>query len=225
MSSKWLFTFLLICFSVSFSAQVEDSVWVVTGKRYLGKGFKNWKPEVILDARRTVVGNEGARLFGLRIGVEHKRVNRWGLGLFGLDEPIIRSEIIDVDADVERAAYQFSYVSSYYERVLFLHPRWEWSAALHLGAGTISASYKLFHEEEIQNIDPISVKPIEISTSGYFNPIWWVSLGGGIGYRYMRETPPTLQTAYNGAIYIVKLKVKFGKMARAIFNKEVKDEY
>jgi hypothetical protein len=29
----------------------------------------------------------------------------------------------------------------------------------------------------------------------------------------------------NGAIYIVKLEVKFGKMASAVFNKEVKDEY
>lgn len=225
MSLKWLFTSVVICFSISLCAQVEDSVWVVTGKQYIGEGFKRWKAEVILDARRTVVGRDDARLFGLRFGVEHKRVHRWGFGLYGLDSDIVRNDLPGVEGNVETAIFQFGYASTYYERVLFFHPRWEWSAAIHLGRGSIATRYKLHDEKEFVELDRIDVKPLEISTSGYFNPTWWVSVGGGIGYRHMRDTPPEVRSAYNGMIYIVKLKMKFGKLVRGIFNKEVKDEY
>lgn len=225
MSIKWLFATVFSIMFFSLSAQVEDSVWVVTGKRYLGEGFKNWKPEVIFDGRRTVVLNDAVRLGGLRLGVEHKRVHRWGIGFYGLNNPIVRTELSEVNAKVDTAVFQFGYVSTYYERVLWFHPRWEWSAAIHLGAGTIETSYKLVGQEDYQTLEPLVVRPIELSTSGYFNPTWWASVGGGVGYRYMNETPPEVQRAYNGFIYIVKVKIKFGKIVRRIFNAEVKNEY
>ena len=225
MSLKWFLTALIICISVGLSAQVDDSVWGVSGKRYLGDGFKNWKPELILDGRRTIVGEESARLFGLRLGVEHKRVHRWGLGLYGLDAPIVRTDLPAVEGEVEKVIFQFNYVSTYYERVLYFNRKWEWSAAAHLGSGNITTDYKLVDEESFLSLEPIVVKPIELSTSGYFNPTWWASVGGGVGYRFMNETPPEIKQAYNGFIYIFKIKIKFGKMVRSIFNKEVKDEY
>jgi hypothetical protein len=221
------FTAFLFCLFVSELAvgQVNDSVWVVGGNRYLGEGFKRWRPELIFDGRRTFVGGNASRLGGLRVGMEHKRVHRMGVALYGLDNAIVSTNFILEGEDVEYATYQFSYLTLFYERVLWFHPKWEWSAAVHLGTGQIDTQYKLLHEDEFRTLTPITVKPFELSTSGYYNITWWLSAGGGMGYRYMRRTPPEVKSTYNGLIYIVKVKVKFGKLVKSIFNRDVKNEY
>ncbi len=221
--------FLYVLFFISYahatSAQVEDSVWIVTGDRYLGESFKKWRPELIFDARRTTVAGDASRLGGLRIGMEYKRVHRFGLGVYGLDNAIVRYRTSEDPGVMDTLAFNFSYATLFYERVLWFHPKWEWTAAMHLGSGTIESVVVNFPSDHPDKRELIAVKPTEISTSGYYNITWWLSAGGGLGYRFMRKTPTEVRGAYNGFVYIAKVKLKIGKLVKSIFNEEVKNEY
>jgi hypothetical protein len=215
----------LAAFGIQGTAQLQDTVWIVTGDRYLGDGFKKWRFEMILDARTTFVAGENAKLGGLRLGMEYRRVHRFGLGLYGLNNTLGSRTLSQIDENVDSALFSFSYLSIYYERVFYFHPKWELSSTIHLGSGEINVSYSLVGEDQFQNLEPINVRPLEISTSAYYNFTWWLSSGVGFGYRHMRKAPQEVRDIYNSPIYLVKLKIRFGKIVRRLFNEEVKDEY
>ncbi|NNE55630.1 MAG: hypothetical protein HKN32_06395, partial [Flavobacteriales bacterium] len=99
------------------------------------------------------------------------------------------------------------------------------NAAVHLGNGNINATILNLPIDDPRRNRTITVRPFELSTSGYYHVTWWLSAGGGVGYRYMRKTPPEARQAYNGFIYIAKLKIRFGKIVKSWFNEDVKNEY
>lgn len=181
--------------------------------------------DLVLDARTTFVGGQSSRLGGLRLGAEYRRVHRFGIGIYGLNNQLGRETLSTIDANVDSALFSFNYLSLYYERVLFFHPKWEWSAAVHAGSGDIKVSYSLEGEEDFQELEPISVRPLELSTSGYYHISWWLSVGTGVGYRYMRKAPDEVKSIYNSSIYLIKLKIRFGRIVKSFWNKDVKDEY
>jgi hypothetical protein len=69
------------------------------------------------------------------------------------------------------------------------------------------------------------VKPVEFSGSGYYNITYWLSVGGGLGYRFMRRTPSEVREIYDGPVIIAKVKVKFMKLIRSAWNNDVRYEY
>jgi hypothetical protein len=200
-------------------------VWIFGGYHQLGENTKKWKTDFVLDARQTAIGDQKARIGGIRLGIERRRIYRFGIGLYGFSNTVHSPAISGVEGQIESAEYEFSYLAGFYERVLYFNRKWEVSATVHLGLGSIQTKYKLVGDEQFTILDPISVRPMEISSSAYFNLTWWLSVGGGLGMRYMRESPPEVQDVYNGLLYMAKVKLKFGKIVRSFFNKSVKDEY
>lgn len=179
---------------------------------------------MIFDVRRTSVEGDAIRLGGLRLGLEYKRVNRFGIGVYGLDNQIVR-EITSEAGAIDTIAYNFGYTTLFYERILWFHPKWEWSAAVHFGSGTIQSNRLNLDPEDPAKFEEIQVRPFELSTSTYYNLTWWLSIGGGAGYRVMRKTPTDVRDAYNGFIYIAKVKFRLLKIIKSKFNEDVKDEY
>ena len=166
-----------------------------------------------------------AKLGGVRLGLEYRRVHRFGVALYAFDRGIIKNDFSEINEDLSNVQFDFSYQSLYYERVLYFNKKWEALAAFHLGTGRINVTYQIEGDDNVYTYDPIIVKPIELTASGYYHLTWWFSLGGGVGYRYMRKTPTELRTDFNGTIYIIKAKIRIGKLTKSIFNKEVKNEY
>lgn len=148
-----------------------------------------------------------------------------GFGLYGLSDPIVRSELSLVDDAVEEAHFSFSYLSTYYERVLFFNKRWEVSVTGHAGLGSIQTKYRKKGDSEFTELAAIPVSPMEFSTSTYFNVTWWLSAGVGAGYRFMTRVPKEVAKTYNNPIFIFKVKLRFGKIVRSMINEDVKNEY
>lgn len=210
---------------LSLFAQPDRSVWIVGGKKYLGDGFKKWKVDFVFDGRNSFVDGAPVPVGGLRMGLEYLRVHRFGIGFYNLADPIERPAFLDDDLDVGPINMNFRYSSLYYERVLFFNPKWEVSATGHLGSGVITVNAYDLKEDTWEFYDNIEVSPIELSTSTYYHLTWWFSLGGGVGYRWMLNTPDAIQPTYESTVYLAKAKVRLGKMLRAAFNKDVKNEY
>jgi hypothetical protein len=225
MGKIFIFLFFVLYCGVTIQGQTQDSVWVIGGHKTLSSTYKLIRPEVIFDGRYTSALGDRVKMFGLRTGIELKRVHRMGFGLYGLSDPIVRSELSLVDDAVEESEFSFSYLSTFYERVLFFNRRWEVSVVGHVGLGSIRAKYRKQGETEFTEVPAISVRPIEVSSSAYYNITWWLSTGVGAGYRFMTRVPSEVASTYNSPIFIFKVKLRFGKIVRQMFNEEVKNEY
>lgn len=213
-------------FSYSLGKNRRDTVWVITGKKPLESYFKKWKFDFVLDARQTIISGQRARMGGLRIGMEYRRVHRFGFGFYGTEsDGVFVNSLDEINAEISSARLRLNYRSIFYERVLFFNKKWEWSATAHLGSGTITGDYKIRGSETVRSFPERRVSPFEISTTGYYNITWWCSVGSGVGYRFLRNAPEEVQPVYNAPVAIVRLRIKFGKLIKSIWNDDIKHTY
>ncbi len=181
------------------------------------------KPELILDGRLTLVSNEGARLGGFRFGVEMNRVNRFGFGYYSFSNGVKTESLNEISPDIVIADLELNYLSIYYERVWLFTKKYEWSSTLHLGLGNVSGSYTFANGNVGNYSEPVQLT--ELSTTLYRHLTYFMSVGGGIGYRQTRNAPTELLPIYNAPIFIVKLRFQPIKAVRGIWNKDIRKRY
>jgi hypothetical protein len=181
------------------------------------------KPEIILDGRLTLVSSEGARLGGLRIGVEMNRVNRFGIGFYSFSKGVQTESLNEISPNIVSANLELNYASLYYERVILFTKKYEWSSTLHLGVGNVSGSYTYLNGSIGNYNEPMQLT--EISTTLFRHLTYFMSVGGGIGYRQTRNAPNELLPIYNAPVFIVKLRIQPIKMVRGIWNKDIRNRY
>jgi hypothetical protein len=226
MIKKIVIVFLLFfAFAGSASAQNWDTVWTFAGQQPLNQYFRKLRFDFDLDARNSFDGGGNSRIFGFRAGLEYRRVHRFGVGVYGMTNPWFSLELLTSEQFDGQSKYRLNYGTAYYERVLFFSPKWEFATALHLGSGNIDIERRKNERAEYEPFDQIWVTPVEGALTGFYNVFWWFSAGGGVGYRLMPQTPEAVEPAFTGEFYMVKLKVRVGKLARSIFDKDVKHEY
>ena len=181
--------------------------------------------DLILDARYTLVSSTRARLAGLRLGMEYRRVHRFGMGIYNLGDGVRVDTLAELGPKVDEAILNLSYLSLFYERVIFFSPKWEFSLTGHVGSGSITGRYRNVESDTWTEFPERKVRPVELSGSLYFHPTWWFSVGGGVGYRFMRSTPPEVRPIYNAPVAIAKVRIRLGRLVKSTWDKEVKYEY
>jgi hypothetical protein len=219
--------FTSVGYSPAFSGKknsYSDTVWTVKGPTYLDKRYKKWKVDLSLDARQTLVSNTRTRIGGLRVGLEHRRVHRFGIGIYALDDEQGIGSLREVDERIEDATVSLAYASLFYERVMYFSKRWEWSLTGHLGRGVITGRYRI--PGELADREYMKeIRLLEGSTTLYYHVFYFMSIGTGIGYRYITGAPDELQPVYNAPVAIARLRIRLFKMTVGIFNKDVRTAY
>ena len=181
------------------------------------------KPELILDGRRTLISEQGARLGGFRVGIEMNRVNRFGFGFYSFSKSVRTTTLNEISSNIISADLELNYASIYYERVLIFTKKYEWSSTLHLGVGNVSGSYK-YADGSIGNYnEPLQLT--ELSTTLFRHLTYFMSIGAGIGYRQTRNAPEELLPIYNAPVFLVKLRFQPTKAVRGIWNKDIRKRY
>lgn len=203
----------------------RDSVWIVTGKRGLGPLFSKYKFDFVLDARRTFISNVPAQLLGVRMGLEYRRVHRFGIGIYALGSDVHVSSFKDLDIPFDEAVVRLNYATLFYERVLYFHRKWEWSTALHVGMVETSGSYRMFNQDKWQPLPDRQVRILEFSTTGYYNLTWWCNLGLGVGYRQVSGLQQELRRVYSSPVAIARVRIRLGKLVQSIWDRDKKYEY
>ena len=217
---------LLLISSVSFvQGQYSDEVWIIGGNKHISDPFKKYKIDFQFDARSSSFQNQAVRIGGLRLGIEHRRVHRFGLGVYGLSNNLVVDQFESIKQDHSEVIFEFNYATLYYERVLFFNPKWEISSSLHVGGGSVKVSYRDEISDEIEPFNTFEVGVAELSASGFYHFTYWLSVGGGFGYRRVNDANEDLAREYSSGLYVAKVKIRFGKLLRSIFNKDVKNEY
>jgi len=183
------------------------------------------------DARRSFVNGQGARFWGLRLGFERNWRHRFGIGLYGLADPVelagIRWQVPGTDTtdtflDTSSVNFSFNYNSLFYERVIFRNRKWEASVPLHLGFGRIRGTF-IDRFQRPWTVVNAPVALLEMSAVGHHN-IWpWFAIGGGVGYRALLLDDNRVTESFNAPIYLIKAKLMVGPLYKAIFKQENKD--
>ena len=202
-----------------------DTVWIVTGKRPLGSYFKKWRFDFVLDARRTFISNTPARVVGFRLGMEYRRVHRFGIGIYNLGSGVQVRSFKDLDIAMQEAVVRLNYSTLFYERVLYFHRKWEWSTTFHLGSGSVQGSYLPRNEIHWKPLEDRKVTIMEASSTGYYNLTWWCNLGLGVGYRQVNGLQQELRRIYSSPVAIARVRIRLGKLTKSIWDKDIKHEY
>ena len=210
---------------VSQKESYNDEVWIIGGKKALRSPFKKVRIDCQFDGRASFINNERVSIGGVKIGLEYRRVNRFGFGFYGLNKNIDIQSFDDLNQSYDNVFADFSYVTLYYERVVFFNPRWEFSTSAHIGSGKVSISYQRDESDDVQLYADYRMNPVEGSLSGFFHLNYWISIGVGYGYRWVFSEVDTIEGEYSSDLYILKAKIKLGKLVRSTFNKDVKNEY
>lgn len=204
---------------------LRDTIWTVAGKRDLGPIFKKWKFDFVLDARRTFISDTPARILGVRLGMEYRRVNRFGFGIYDSGSGVYVHSLSDFDQAMEQARVTLSYVSAFYERVLYFHPKWEWSMTYHFGKGRVEGDYVPEGTEYWLPLDDRNVYLMELSSTGYYNLFWWCNIGMGAGYRQVSGLQQEFRKFYSAPVAIARVRIRLGKLVQSIWDRDIMYEY
>lgn len=185
--------------------------------------YPHIKPELILDGRITLISNSEAKLGGIRAGIEIDRVNRLGVGFYSFSSGVQTNSLKEISSDIILANLELNYSSFYYERVFLFSKKYEWSSTIHLGSGNVSGTYLYANGSIGRYKEPIQLT--EISTTLYRHLTYFISIGGGFGYRQTRNAPDELLHVYNAPIFIFKLRIQPFKAFRGIWNKDIRKRY
>ncbi len=222
-------TFIVLLFSV-FSLQCiaqfgqDSTVQLIAGKRVLFPYQNKLKPDIRLDAKRTLFQQNWIAIGGLRLGVQYRRVHKLGLGFYFLNTRIFVSDFeYNINTDV--VEYDFKYNSIYYDRTLFFNKHWDLGASLNLGGGDITARYQPEGTNYYENLDEIPFSVTELSAIGSYNILHWLGIGGSFGYRRIWARSPSVDKSFSSPIFAISLQLRVTKLVRSFFDESVKDEY
>ena len=223
---KWVLligSFLLTQVALAQFGQ-SDEVMLIGGKRKLEPYQNKLKPDISLDARRTLFRSKWVAVMGLKFGVEYRHVHRLGIGAYFLNTRVFDRQFSL--PEIDKVEYEFRYSTLYYERVLFFNRKWETGATLHLGGGNI----RIFYQNPNNPNDRIELAPrefstVELSAYGEYDILYWVGLGAGAGYRSVFNVNKNLRKTFSSPIFVVNLQLKLIKLARSFYDEQAKYEY
>lgn len=202
-----------------------DVVSLINGKFTLEPYQNKLKPDISLDARRTLFHAEWIGVMGLKFGLEYRRIHRLGIGVYFLNNRIFDRDF-KFDLPVEKVEYEFRYSTLYYERVLFFNRKWEVGSTLHLGGGTIKAFYQNpDNANERIALDPLEFSTVELSAYGEYDILFWLGVGAGMGYRSVFGVSRDLRKDFSSPIFVVNVQLKLIKLARSFYDENAKYEY
>jgi len=223
---KWLFAAAAFAALLSLEAQESETYVMLIGGPCRLKPYQlKIKPDIGIDARRTLFQKEWVAVMGLQAGVEYRRVHRLGAGFYFLNTRVFDRNF-DFDIPAEQVEYEFRYNTLYYERVLFFNRKWETGANAHVGGGSV----KIFYQNP-QNpndrieLDPVEFSAFELAAYGNYNIFYWLGIGAGTGYRFVFAGGSDLRRNFSSPIAVVNLQLKITKLARGFFDETVKYEF
>ena len=175
------------------------------------------KPKLFggLDSRHSFISKREVNIIGLRLGLNYNDRVRFSFGLYFLETPFYRSQILS-SGDTITSKLGFAYMAMACEYVLFKTRRWEISVPFYAGLGTTS----------LIGLDSLTrgpILPLETSVNALYKIFPWIGIGWGVGYRYMFINNRKVPENFNNPIYIISVKLYFGVLYRVIFKKKKSD--
>ena len=171
------------------------------------------------DMRNSFVKGNSVKFNGYKIGLGNSK-HRFGLGIYGLREPIFTTNapVDSIDA-TDTSRFKYNYLSLYFEHIAYQSKRWEISVPLHLNFGNLEADYKTI-EGKYKRFLTSPATSLTLSVKGHFKVFRWIGFGSGIGYNLLLVKEKKTRKALNAPFYSFGVKIFLGELWRVSTNKE-----
>lgn len=172
------------------------------------------------DSRYSILNHQFCTVNGLKAGVEWPGRARVGGAIYFLSSGIRTRQALPADARPSAdAELRFRYLAAYGEYLLFENPRWELSANLQLGLGSLYLRY-LNQEGQFEKTPKDFLGVAEPSVAAQLRIFKWAGLGAGAGWRQPIFVPVALQREMNGPVFYLRAKLFLGDFLKVVRGRE-----
>jgi hypothetical protein len=189
MKKKQVLLFCLILFS--------------TSSYYSQEVPKKWKFAFQLDNRFSSIRDRNVTVFGLKVGLQYKKLTRIGIGSSFIVNPVYIDYFNKKLKTEETNKISFWYFSVFNDWILFKNKKWECFATEQIGFGRPNFT-KEINNDIVSDIN-VNLYVNEISGQVNYKFTKWIGLGAGVGYRNLLNKKSALNTTFDAPIYIAKI--------------------
>ncbi|MDB5233120.1 MAG: hypothetical protein JWR44_113 [Hymenobacter sp.] len=172
------------------------------------------------DSRYSIINHHFTTINGLKLGIEFKSRFRTGAAIYFLSTGVPtrqpKPENAAEDAD---AQLRFRYLAAYAGYVLLEKPRWEISANLQLGMGSVYVLYEAA-DGDLDKTPREVLGVVEPGLAAQYRLLQWAGFGTGIGWRQPVFVPYSVQKELNGPVFYLRANLFLGELLRVIKSQE-----
>lgn len=172
------------------------------------------------DSRYSIINRQFTTINGLKLGVEFKNRFRTGVAIYFLSTGVptrqAKPENAAEDAD---AQLRFRYLAAYAGYVLLENRRWELSASMQLGLGSVYVLY----ENAAGGLDKTPrdfLGVVEPGVAAQFRLFQWGGFGTGVGWRQPVFVPLAIQNELNGPVFYLRANLFLMELLRVMKQKD-----
>jgi len=201
--NKLLIYSCLFLFSVSLSAQENPD---------------HWKVSFQLDNRFSSIHGNEVTVFGGKIGLQYKKLFRFGLGAGSIMNPVYVDYFNRKLNTQETNKINFWYFSFFNDWILYKGKKWEILLTEQIGYGR-PKFIKEIGNDIIGDAD-VDLYINEISGQINYKITPWFGVGAGAGYRALLNNNPHLDKIFNSPIYIAKIIIYPGAILNSMTHQD-----
>ena len=164
---------------------------------------KKWKFAFQLDNRFSSIRGQEVTVFGAIIGLQYKRLTRFGIGGSFILNPIYISYFNKKLNTLETNKISFWYFSLFNDWILYKNQKWECFITEQIGFGDPNFT-KEINNDVVSDVD-VNLYINEISGQVNYKLTTWIGLGVGIGHRNLLNKKSVLNATFDAPIYIAKI--------------------
>ena len=166
------------------------------------------------DSRYSVLNRHLTTINGLKLGVEFKNRFRTGAATYFLSTGVptrqARPDNAAEDADAE---LRFRYLAGYAGYVLFENPRWDLSANLQLGLGSVYVLYEA-NDGDFDKTPKSFLGVVEPALAVQLRVFQWAGVGTGLGWRQPVLVSVPIQKELNGPVFYLRANLFLGELLK-----------
>ena len=159
---------------------------------------------ISFDNKNSFISNRSGWFLGAKIGLEHNKIFRYGLGFNGLYNKTYSTYVNGIKESEEYLS--FNYISFFAEYIFKTNKRYEFSLPINFGLGyswlgdlktTTTGQFQILYETQL---------------NGMYFPIKFFGIGAGVGYRIMLKNNSYIDEQFTAPIYSIKAKIVLGEL-------------
>ena len=172
------------------------------------------------DSRYSIINRHFTTINGLKLGIEFKNRFRTGAAVYFLSTGVpTRQAKPDNAAEEADAQLRFRYLAAYAGYVLLEKPRWEISANLQLGLGSVYVLYEAA-DGDLNKTPRDFLGVVEPGLAAQYRLLHWAGFGTGLGWRQPLFVPMAVQRELNGPVFYLRANVFLGELVKLMKERE-----
>ena len=172
------------------------------------------------DSRYSIINHHLTTINGLKLGIEFKSRFRTGAAIYFLSTGVpTRQPAPDNAAEDADAELRFRYLAAYAGYVLLENRRWELSANMQLGLGSVYVLYKA-DDGDRDKTPRDFMGVVEPALAAQYRVFRWGGIGTGAGWRQPLFIPGAIQKELNGPVFYLRANLFLGELIKVMKEKE-----